>query len=94
MNTQKNSAEAKRSSAGGAQNRFKRRENTVAVEYCAFTARTGDKNTCREYKKEATIQNKLRTEKCDAYKANEILGYRRKILCISSKRRRKPSGQQ
>ena len=39
LDTQKYTAEAKRSSAGGAQNRFKRKENTVAMDYCAFTER-------------------------------------------------------
>ena len=38
LDTQKNTTEAK-SSAGGAQNRFKRRENTVSVDYCASIAR-------------------------------------------------------
>ena len=39
MDIQKNTAEAKKKFCGGAQNRFKMRENTVAVEYCAFTTR-------------------------------------------------------
>ena len=69
LDTKKNTADVKWSSAGGAQNRFKRKKNTVAVDYCAFTAgnpRTADKNTCGEYKKEALFQNKMRIEKCDS----------------------------
>ena len=31
---------------------------------------------CREYKMEATIQNKMRLDKCDAYTVKETLGYR------------------
>ena len=81
---------SKRSSAGGAENRFKRRENTIAVDYCAFCKepyRTEDKNTCGEYKKEASIQNKMRIEKCDAYKAKEILGYRGGKSYVSAAKR-------
>ena len=44
---------------------------------------------------EATIQNKMRLDKCDVYTAKETLGYRgRKILCVSGKRRRKKKRQQ
>ena len=38
--------------------------------------KTEDKKKCEEYKMEATIQNKMRLDKCDAYTAKETLGYR------------------
>ena len=44
--------------------------------FCREPHRTEIKNTCGEYKKEASIQNKMRTEKYDAYKTKEILRYR------------------
>ena len=54
--------------------------------YCKEPHRTGDKNTCGEYKKEASILNMMRTEICDSYKAKEILGYRRGKSYVSSAR--------
>ena len=38
-----------------------------------------------EYKVEATIQNKIRLDKCDAYTAKETLGYKGRKSCSSSK---------
>ena len=38
--------------------------------------KTGDKKICEEYKMEATIQSKIRLDKCDAYTEKETLGYR------------------
>ena len=40
------------------------------------THKTGDKKICEEYKMEATIQSKMRLDKCDAYTEKEILGFR------------------
>ena len=37
--------------------------------------KTGDKKIFEEYKMEATIQSKIRLDKCDAYTAKETLGY-------------------
>ena len=46
----------------------------------------GDKKICREYKMEATIQNKIRLDKCDAYTAKETLGYRGRKSNMSAAR--------
>ena len=37
---------------------------------------TGDNKICGEYTVKATIQNKMRLDKCDAYTAKETLVYR------------------
>ena len=42
--------------------------------YCKEPHKTGDKKICEEYKLEATIQNKMRLDKCDAYTAKETMG--------------------
>ena len=42
--------------------------------YCKKTHKTGDKKICKGYKMEATIQSKIRLNKCNAYTAKTILG--------------------
>ena len=51
--------------------------------YCKEPHKTGDKKICEEYKMEATNQNKMRLDKCDAYTAKEILGYRGRKSYVS-----------
>ena len=50
--------------------------------YCKEPHKIGDK-ICEEYKMEATIQNKMRLNKCDAYTAKEKLG----CMCVSAAKR-------
>ena len=51
--------------------------------YCKAPHKTGGKNICGEYIKEANIQNKKRHEKCDMYTAKETLGYQGEKLYVS-----------
>ena len=46
--------------------------------------KTGDKKKCEEYEMEATIQKKMRLDKCDAYTAKETLGCRGRKYYVSS----------
>ena len=55
--------------------------------YCKEPHKTGDKNICGEYKMKATIQNRMRLDKCDAYTAKETLGYRWRKSYDSTARR-------
>ena len=42
---------------------------------------------CKEYTIEATIQNKMRLDKCDAYTAKKALGYKGRKAYIAVTRR-------
>ena len=61
---------------------------------CKETHKAGDKKICGEYIKKATIKNKIRVDKCDAFTAKEILGYSGKIICLSCKKDRKRERQE
>ena len=39
---------------------------------------------CKEYTIEATIQNKMRLDKCDAYTVKETLGYRERKMYVAA----------
>ena len=52
----------------------------------AFNKKTVYKNICGEYKMEATIQNKMRLDKCDTYTAKETLGNRGRKSYMSASR--------
>ena len=54
--------------------------------YCKKPYKTGDKKICKVYKMEATIQRKMRLDKCDTYTAKEILGCRGRKFCVNGKR--------
>ena len=54
--------------------------------YCKEPNKAGDKKIFGEYKMEATIQNKIRLDKCDAYTAKETLGYRGRKSYVSAAR--------
>ena len=54
-----------------------------------FYCKEPHKNICGEYKMEATIQNKMRLDKCDAYTAKETLGYRERKSYMSEQEEQK-----
>ena len=57
--------------------------------YCKEPHKTGDKKICGEYTIEATIQNKMRLDKCDVYKAKETLGYMARKAYVAATREKK-----
>ena len=56
------------------------KSHTCRGDYCLYCEqghRTGDKQKCDEYRKEATIKNKMTEQKCDIFEARKILGISR-----------------
>ena len=77
--TPKSSAEAIRNSAETAQSIYRKEEHTIMGSFFTSTAKNPIKQEtkiCREYTIEATIQHKMRLNKCDAFTAKKTLGYR------------------
>ena len=89
--TQKSTAETTGNSAKIVQSISRRKECTIVEPH-----KTGDKKIYEEYKMEATIQNKIKLNKCDAYTKRNTKIQVEKILCVSgkmsSKKRRKTEG--
>ena len=78
--TQKCTTEVTGNSAQTAQNICKRAECTIVENFCIYCKKphkTGNKKICKGYKIEATVQNKMRLDKCGVFTATETLGYRR-----------------
>ena len=83
LETTISSAEATGKTARIAKSLCSRKKGTIVEGTFVSAAKNPTRQETREYRIEARIQNKKRFDKCDAYTAKEILGYRGRKLYMA-----------